>query len=223
MGTVIKFFMRFLITILVLIFCFQSSTLSEDRINSLFGVKLNDDISNYADVENGKLAKGFSEKIYTFKDKFLKIDRDENFYGYGIRTDKDYKIKVLNAAAKRFIYKNDFTDSQCIAEKKKYISILVNELNLNSSKFKSFYRKSIHKATLESTGNLLWDDSNYTYTENNEKFRLMVICTYQKKKTGEVVNFLFVSWMTENYYRTHVIPRFEIIDKFDNNFVLKFL
>jgi hypothetical protein len=216
--------MRFFITILVLIISLQSKTLSEERINSLFGVKLNDDISNYADIENGKLAKGFSEKIYNFKDKFLKIDRDENFYGYGIRTDKNYKIKVLNAAAKRFIYKNDFTDSQCIAEKKKYISILVNELNLDSSKFKSFYRKGVHKETLESTGNILWDDTNYTYTDNNEKFRLMVICTYQKnKKTDEVVNFLFVSWMTENYYRTNVIPRFEIIDKFNKDFILKFL
>ena len=216
--------MRFFITVLVLIICLQSKTLSEERINSLFGVKLNDDISNYADVENGKLAKGFSEKIYNFKDKFLKIDRDENFYGYGIRTDKNYKIKVLNAAAKRFIYKNDFTDSQCIAEKKRYISILVNELNLDFSKFKSFYRKGVHKETLESTGNILWDDSNYTYTDNNEKFRLMVICTYQKnKKTDEVVNFLFVSWMTENYYRTNVIPRFEIIDKFNKDFILKFL
>ena len=216
--------MRFFITILVLIISLQSKTLSEERINSLFGVKLNDDISNYADIENGKLAKGFSEKIYNFKDKFLKIDRDENFYGYGIRTDKNYKIKVLNAAAKRFIYKNDFTDSQCIAEKKKYISILVNELNLDSSKFKSFYRKGVHKETLESTGNILWDDTNYTYIDNNEKFRLMVICTYQKnKKTDEVVNFLFVSWMTENYYRTNVIPRFEIIDKFNKDFILKFL
>ena len=216
--------MRFFITVLVLIISLQSKTLSEERINSLFGVKLNDDISNYADIENGKLAKGFSEKIYNFKDKFLKIDRDENFYGYGIRTDKNYKIKVLNAAAKRFIYKNDFTDSQCIAEKKKYISILVNELNLDSSKFKSFYRKGVHKETLESTGNILWDDTNYTYTDNNEKFRLMVICTYQKnKKTDEVVNFLFVSWMTENYYRTNVIPRFEIIDKFNKDFILKFL
>jgi len=216
--------MRFFITVLVLIISLQSKTLSEERINSLFGVKLNDDISNYADIENGKLAKGFSEKIYNFKDKFLKIDRDENFYGYGVRTDKNYKIKVLNAAAKRFIYKNDFTDSQCIAEKKKYISILVNELNLDSSKFKSFYRKGVHKETLESTGNILWDDTNYTYTDNNEKFRLMVICTYQKnKKTDEVVNFLFVSWMTENYYRTNVIPRFEIIDKFNKDFILKFL
>ena len=216
--------MRFFITVLVLIISLQSKTLSEERINSLFGVKLNDDISNYADIENGKLAKGFSEKIYNFKDKFLKIDRDENFYGYGVRTDKNYKIKVLNAAAKRFIYKNDFTDSQCIAEKKKYISILVNELNLDSSKFKSFYRKGVHKETLESTGNILWDDINYTYTDNNKKFRLMVICTYQKnKKTDEVVNFLFVSWMTENYYRTNVIPRFEIIDKFNKDFILKFL
>ena len=216
--------MRFFITVLVLIISLQSKTLSEERINSLFGVKLNDDISNYADIENGKLAKGFSEKIYNFKDKFLKIDRDENFYGYGIRTDKNYKIKVLNAAAKRFIYKNDFTDSQCIAEKKRYISILVNELNLDSSKFKSFYRKGVHKEALESTGNILWDDTNYTYTDNNEKFRLMVICTYQKnKKTDEVVNFLFVSWMTENYYRTNVIPRFEIIDKFNKDFILKFL
>ena len=215
--------MRFFITVLVLIICFQSKTLSEERINSLFGVKLNDDISNYADVENGKLAKGFSDTTYNFADKFLTIDRDENFYRYGIRTDKNYKVKVLNAAAGRYIYKNDFTDSKCIAEKKKYISILTNELNLNSSKFKSYYRKGVHKATLESTGNLLWNDANYTYSDNNEKFRLMVICTYQKKKTGEVVNFLIISWMTENYYRTNVIPRFEIIDKFNKDFILKFL
>ncbi len=205
-------------------FSFQSLTMSEEKIYSLFGVKLNDDISNYADVENGKLAKGFSEKIYNFGDKFLKIDRDEDFLYYAIRTDKNYRIKVLNAAAKRYIYKNDFSDSQCIAEKKKYISILVNELNFDSSKFKNYYRKGVHRETQESTGNLLWDDANYIYTNNNEKFRLMVICTYQKnKETDEVINFLFVSWMTENYYRNNVIPRFEIIDKFNKDFILTFL
>ena len=96
--------MRFFITVLVLIICFQSKTLSEERINSLFGVKLNDDISNYADVENGKLAKGFSETIYNFADKFLTIDRDENFYGYGIRTDKNYKIPNLSTFLVFYFY-----------------------------------------------------------------------------------------------------------------------
>ena len=148
-------------------FCFQSLTMLKKELIPYLE-KLNDDIGNYADVENGKLAKGFSETIYNFADKFLTIDRDENFYGYGIRTDKNYKVKVLNAAAGKYIYKNDFTVSKCIADKKKYISILTNELNLNSSKFKSYYRKSVHKATLESTGNLLWNDANYTYSDNNE-------------------------------------------------------
>lgn len=213
--------MKFFIILLFLILNFQSLTKAEDKINSLFGVKLNDDISKYAEVENGKLTVGFSEKIFTFQDKFLKINRDETFDAYGIRTDKNYKIKVLNAA-KIFKFKNNFTDSKCIEEKENYISILSDELRLDNSKFKNFYRKSIHKETLERSGNVLWNDSNYVYSDNNKKFRLMIFCSYQKKNS-EITNYLFVSWMTENYYRNNVIPRFEIIDKFDKDFILKFL
>ena len=213
--------MRFFIIVLILTLSLQSLTKAEDKINSLFGVKLNEDISNYADVENGKLTDGFSEKIFTFTDKFLKIDRDESFFAYGIRTDKNYKVKVLNAG-KIFRFENNFTDTKCIEEKEKYISILSSELGLDKSKFKNFYRKSIHKETLERSGNLLWNDSNYVYIDNDEKFRLSVFCSYQKKNS-EIINYLFVSWMTENYYRNNVIPRFEIIDKFDKDFILKFL
>ena len=213
--------MRFFILVLILTLSLQSLTKAEDKINSLFGVKLNEDISNYAEVENGKLTDGFSEKIFTFTDKFLKIDRDESFFAYGIRTDKNYKVKVLNAA-KIFRFENNFTDKKCIEEKENYISILSSELGLDNTKFKNFYRKSIHKETLERSGNVLWNDSNYVYNDNNEKFRLMVFCSYQKKN-GEIINYLFVSWMTENYYRNNVIPRFEIIDKFDKDFILKFL
>ena len=72
--------MRFFIIALILTLSLQSLTKAEDKINSLFGVKLNEDISNYADVENGKLTDGFSEKIFTFTDKFLTIDRDESFF-----------------------------------------------------------------------------------------------------------------------------------------------
>ena len=172
--------MKFFIPVLFLILCLQSLTKAEDKINSLFGVKLNDDISNYAEVENGKLTPGFSEQIFTFTDKFLKIDRDESFFAYGIRTDKNYKVKVLNAA-KIFRFENDFTDTKCIEEKEKYISILSSELGLDKSKFKNFYRKSIHKETLERSGNVLWNDSNYVYIDNDEKFRLSVFCSYQKK------------------------------------------
>ena len=118
--------MRVFIAVLVLIFSFQSWTKAEDKIYRLFGVELNTDISLYANVEDGTISDGISssEIIYTFQNKHLsKINRDPVFKNYLIRTDKNYKVKVLNAG-KNFSFENKkFSDKDCNEEKNNFIKI----------------------------------------------------------------------------------------------------
>jgi hypothetical protein len=40
---------------------------------------------------------------------------------------------------------------------------------------------------------------------------------------GKILSVFFTSWMTEKYYRRNVINRFKKIDKFDTNFISKYL
>ena len=120
MGTVVKFFMRVFFVSIILIFSIQSWTLAEDKIEELFGVKLNTDVSLYANVEDGVIADAIStsEIIYTFSNKTLtNILRDPLFEYFNIRTNKNYKVKVLNAG-KNFIFKDKKFDDENAMMKK---------------------------------------------------------------------------------------------------------
>ena len=136
--------MRIISLLIILALSLQSLALAEDKIEELFGVKLNTDVSLYANVEDGVIVDTIStsEIIYTFSNKTLtNILRDPIFEYYNIRTNKNYKVKVLNAG-KNFLFKDKkFDDEECNNEKNNFVDILTTELELNSSKFKSFYRK----------------------------------------------------------------------------------
>tara|TARA_Y100001958_G_C20974808_1_gene368352 strand:- start:62 stop:712 length:651 start_codon:yes stop_codon:yes gene_type:complete len=214
--------MKKLLGIVILSLLLSVSSKAEDKIDQLFGIKLNTDISMYANVEEGKISENMSmnETIYTFANDTLKnIERDPLFTSYNVRTDKNYKIKVVNAG-KRYSFENEkFSDKNCNDDKFNFIKILTDELNLNSSKFKSFYRKNVDKKL---KFDQLWSDTNYVYKDDTDQYRLMIICDfigYQNKPYSR----LYVSWMTEEYYRKNVIQRFEIIDEFNTDFILEYL
>ena len=222
MGVVVCCFMRIISTFIILILNLQSWVLAEDKIEELFGVKLNADVSLYANVEDGVVADAIStsEIIYTFSNKTLtNILRDPMFDYYNIRTNKNYKVKVLNAG-KNFLFKDKkFDDEECNNEKNNFVDILTTELELNSSKFKSFYRKNTDEKRKHDH---LWHDTNYVYKDDQDEFRLMAICAHRLYKE-QPVSMLFISWMTEEYYRKNVMTRFEIIEPFNRDFILDYL
>ena len=214
--------MRVISSFIILILSLQSWASAEDRIYDLFGVELNTDISLYANVEDGVVSDAIStsEIIYTFSNKTLtNILRDPFFQSYVVRTDNNYKVKVLNAS-KNFIFKDKkFDDEECNNEKNNFVDIMTEELELNPSKFKSFYRKNIDK---KSNYDHLWHDTNYVYKDGQNEFRLMAICVHRLYKE-QPVSMLFVSWMTEEYYRKNVMIRFELIEPFNRDFILDYL
>ena len=214
--------MRIISAFIILTLNLQSWVIAEDKIDELFGVKLNTDVSLYANVEDGVVSDrvSTSETIYTFENKTLtNILRDPLFQYYNIRTNKNYKVNVLNAG-KNFVFKDQkFDDEKCNNEKNLFIDILTKELELNPSKFKSFYRKNIDK---KSNYDHLWHDTNYVYKDGQNEFRLMAICVHRLYKE-QPVSMLFVSWMTEEYYRKNVMIRFELIEPFNRDFILDYL
>ena len=222
MSAVVYFCMRIFSAFIILIICLQSWALAGNKINKLFGVKLNTDISLYANVEEGVVSDiiSTSETIITFSNKTLAgIIKDPLFQYYNIRTNNDYKVKVINAG-KSFIFQDKkFDDNECNNEKNYFIETLTAEFKLNLSKFKSFYRKNVDE---KRKFNHLWHDTNYVYKDGQEQYRLMAICVHRLYKEKPISN-LFVSWMTEQYYRKNVMKRFEIIEPFNRDFILDYL
>ena len=214
--------MRLYSVLIILIFCLQSWALAGDKINELFGVKLNTDISLYANVEDGVVSNNISTSdiIITFSNKKLtNISKDPSFQYYNIRTDKNYKVKVINAGKSFLFQDKKFNDNECNNEKNYFLEILTAEFELNSSKFKSFYRKSIDEKRKQ---DYLWHDTNYVYKDGKDQYRLMAICAHRLNKEKPISN-LYVSWMTEEYYRKNVMKRFAIIEPFNRDFILDYL
>ena len=222
MSTVVYLFMRIFSAFIILIISLQSWALAGDKINKLFGVKLNTDISLYANVEDGVVSDNIStsETIITFSNKTLTgIIRDPLFQYYNIRTNENYKVQVINAGKPFLFQDKKFDDNECNNEKNYFIEKLTAGHKLNSSKFKSFYRKNVDE---KRNFDHLWHDTNYVYKDGQEQYRLMAICVHRLYKEKPVSN-LFISWMTEQYYRKNVMKRFEIIEPFNIDFILDYL
>ena len=60
-----------------------------DAIDRIFGVKLNEDVSKYAKIENGRKDPNLPN-TYLFIDKDLTLDRDLEFENYALRTDENF-------------------------------------------------------------------------------------------------------------------------------------
>ncbi|MDA9083465.1 hypothetical protein N9K22_02415 [Candidatus Pelagibacter sp.] len=210
--------MNRLLLILILTFTFQTLTKADDAIDKMFGVKLMEDISKYADIENGK-KHPLIKNTYTFVNKDIDIERDPIFSGYYLRTNADYKI--INVTAKLEISNSlDNFKNKCPSEKKDFISSLSSSLSIDIKNFKQYF----HKGNVEgSTAKVLWNNSAYTYKDNGKIFRLIMYCSYLRRSDSSFSEALLISWLTEDYYRKNVLPRFELIDVFDTKFIKKYL
>ena len=203
---------------MIFIFSLQVIGKAEVIIDNIFGVKLYSDISKYADVEDGK-KRDDMPKVYTFINKDISIDRDEEFTQYYLRTDENYKIINITAAKNLSLSKDEFTN-KCSVDKKNFISNLASSLEMNEELFKTRFRKGFQQTTWKG----LWEDSSYVFSEDNKKFRLMIYCVYTKNlSTNNVYERLSVTFMTEDYYRSHVIDRFEIIEPFNTKFIQDYI
>ena len=212
--------MKRLLLILILTFSLQSLTKADDIIDMIFGVKLNNDVSEYAKIENAKTL-DWLPNIYTFLDKDINIERDSVFNEYYLRTDENYKVIIL-AAIKYVDYSYfDLFKNDCKKEKIKFISKLSSSLNLNLGDFDEYFRKN------KKGEKFLWDDSMYTYKYDDQKFRLSVSCSYYKPKESDyegskIASELKIYWLTEDYYRTYVLPRVALVKNFDDEFILTY-
>ena len=126
MGAMLYFEMKIFLSLLIFIFSFQSISKAEVVIDNIFGVKLYSDISKYADVENGK-KRDDMPKIYTFINKDISIERDDEFTEYYLRTDENYKVVNVTAAKNLSLSIDEFTN-KCSIDKKNFISNLAQSL-----------------------------------------------------------------------------------------------
>ena len=192
-----------------------------DAIDRIFGVKLNNDVSEYAKIESGE-TDDWLPNIYSFYDNkitgdYLNIERDSTFDEYYLRTDENYKVISVNGIKYTDHSYNDLFSNNCKEEKKRLVSDLSNSLHINPNDFDEYFRKN--KKKVEKT---LWHDATYTYKDNGQKFRLTVMCNYWRPidpSFSKILASLSVNWTTEDYYRTHVMPRLELIEPFDDEFI----
>ncbi len=133
--------MKRLLLILILTLSFQSWAKADEVIDKIFGVKLLEDISNYADIENG-ITLSFIKNTYTFVDKDIDIERDPIFSSYYLRTNTDYKIINVTAILKISGSLDNFKN-KCSSKKKDFVSSLSSSLNLDIKDFKQYFHKGI--------------------------------------------------------------------------------
>ena len=211
--------MKRLLLILILTFSFQSLIKAEDVIDKIFGVKLLEDISKYADIENG-IKLSYLKDTYTFTNEDIDIERDPIFTGYYLRTNTDYKIINVTALFKISNSLDNFKN-KCPSEKKDFISSLSSSLDLDIKAFKQYFHKSLNIEG--SFAKALWNNSVYTYKSKGKTFKLIMYCNYLRRNDNSFQEALMVSWLTEDYYKKNVLPRFELIDVFDTKFIKKYL
>ncbi len=203
---------------LLLMFC--NVGFAGDAIDMIFGVKLNEDVSEYAKIEDGRKDVNVPN-TYVFWDEDLTLDRDLEFEKYYLRTDENFKVINVSGYVGKSVSFDNFKN-QCLIDRNKVISDIAKDLNIDQNKFENHYRKNdLAKETITVNGEkvkYLWHDSNYSYEDNGQKFRLMIYCGYWKKDENLIID-LMLSWFSEDYYRKYVLPRFEIIEPFNLNFM----
>ena len=209
---------------LVLMFC--NVGFADDVIDMIFGVKLNNDVSEYAKIENGrKIEDGILRNTYYFKDPDLTLDRNLDFEKYYLRTDENFKVINVTGYVEKFVSFDNFKN-QCLIDRNKVISDISKDLNVDKNKFENNYRtNNLAVETRTADGKkvkYLWHDAIYSYENNGQKFRLMIYCAYYKRDENLWVSLL-LGWFSEDYYRKYVIPRVETIKPFNNSFIKNFL
>ena len=217
--------MKKAIAIIILgLFIYTAPSYADDGIDMIFGVELNEDVSEYAKIEDGRKDVNVPN-TYVFWDEDLTLDRDLEFEKYYLRTDENFKVINVSGLVRKLVSFDNFKN-QCLIDRNKVISDIAKDLNIDENKFENYYRKNdLAKETRTINGKkvkTLRYDASYSYEDNGQKFRLMVYCAYGERDENLYV-WLFLSWFSEDYYRKYVLPRFEIIKPFNNSFIKKFL
>ncbi len=208
------FVMRIFLSFLILILSLQSLAKADNIvIEELFGVKILDDINKYANKMDG-VELDHLKDIFTFEDDVLNIERNEDFDSYYLRTDKSYKIHNITAR-KVFISQFDDFNNDCKVQKSTMVKMFSKFFDIKVNKFINYY-------WLDPSNKAIYDSSSIKYKDNNISLQLSAYCGYFNAEE-KIVSLLFVSWVTNQYYKEYVEGRWTKIDGFDDNFIKVFL
>ena len=83
--------MRIFLSVLILIFSFQSWAKSEVKIDNLFGVKILESVEKFSKIENG-IDQPNRPGTYYFSNQNITIERSEDFDTYYLRTTTNIKL-----------------------------------------------------------------------------------------------------------------------------------
>ena len=206
--------MKIFFVAVILILNFQSWSVADDIvIEHLFGVKILDNISKYANKMDG-VEQNHLKGIITFEDETLDIERNQNFDTYYLRTDKNYKIHNITAR-KIFVSEFDNFNNDCKNQKSKMVKMLSKFFDVKENKF-------INYSWLDPRTKALYDDSTLKYKDNNVSLILSSYCGYFYLEE-KIHSILFVSWVTNDYNEKHVDGRWTKIESFNDNFIKVFL
>jgi hypothetical protein len=206
--------MRKFLMILVFGFLLSLSVRAENIVvEELFGVKILDNISKYANKTDG-VKQDHLKDIITFEDETLNIKRDQDFDTYYLRTDKDYKIHNITAR-KIFVSEFDNFNNDCLNQKSIMVNMLSKFFDIKENKFMNY-------SWLDPRTKALYDDSTLKYKYNNISLILSSYCGYFNIEE-KLYSVLFVSWVTEDYHKRHVDGRWTKIESFDDDFIKVFL
>ena len=111
-----------------------------DTIDRIFGVKLNNDVSEYAKIENSRKDVNVPN-TYLFLDEDLTLDRDLEFEKYYLRTDENFKVINVSGLVRKLVSFDNFKN-QCLIDRNKIISDIAKDFDLDSNKFDNYYRKN---------------------------------------------------------------------------------
>lgn len=182
-------------------------------VEELFGVKILDNISKYANKTDG-VVQDHLKDIITFEDETLNIKRDQDFDTYYLRTDKDYKIHNITAR-KIFVSEFDNFNNDCLNQKSIMVNMLSKFFDIKENKFMNY-------SWLDPRTKALYDDSTLKYKDNNISLILSSYCGYFNIEE-KLYSVLFVSWVTGDYHKRHVDGRWTKIESFDDDFIKVFL
>ena len=210
---------KYLKYLLIIFFITNLPNCLSANIDNIFGIKLLENVSKYAEIKKGVTKDFLPKNIYTFAGKDLKIVRDPTFNNYYLRTNNKYQIINISASQNLFVKKNNFINN-CPKNKRKFISQLSSSLDIKPNDFKSHYSKMMN--TFGKEIKFLWSASDYFYKDSEKGFVLSVYCNY-RNYDDKLVSGINVSWVTEDYYKKYVLTRTKQIKKFNDKFILKYL
>jgi len=199
-----------LLTIFLIFFINNSYAKSDTYPNDLFGIELFKHISNYADINKGKLYE-WIPNTYTYSDEDLtNIKRNPLFDYYYIRTNADFIIHNITAN-KSYIDKIENFQNNCLSDKSDLIKEFSIYFGINISDFNSEYFE-------DESNKGIFDDTSFDFVNDNTKFQIAVYCGYFPDG-DEIHTVLFCSLVSYEYFLNHVKKRWKGIEPFDNKYI----